>query len=352
MSSYIGFNELLSYDFFVSTGSLKFDIFLDGGYRPGISVFGAPPEHGKTLQCLAWADKWLTKFGENGEVYYYDTEGRMSVRKLSLSPISKNKHFKTNFFLWSEGNIYEDIAEDIWRLVQETKGTERRLFFVIDSLNMVVCKRDLDKKLAEDEKMATEATLTTRLIKRVGPHMESNGHHLHVLRQIRANMQASHPHSKKTKSDSGGYALQHQSSLTGDVQKIWRGANSNTIYDSSVTKPKASDPYVGHYHEIVFEKTPNEKSGQKVSIPIKRGHGIWLEREIVDICLEWGLIQKKGAWYSMEESIAKDCEAATEIKEAYKWQGLDKVIDFVEGNKSVCDFLEKLIRNRLLPLEK
>ena len=97
-SQYTTIKDLESYNFKVSTGSLVLDLFLEGGFRPGIARFGAPSEHGKTLQCLSWANEWLKKFGKNGEVYYYDTECRITSEKINQSPISQNPLIGTNFF--------------------------------------------------------------------------------------------------------------------------------------------------------------------------------------------------------------------------------------------------------------
>src|SRR6478736_4436938 len=74
---------------FITTGSLIFDIFLGGGFCPGVSRFMGDPEHGKTAQAMTWAKNWLEHYKEKGKVYYFDVEGRVTFRKLKLSGIDK-----------------------------------------------------------------------------------------------------------------------------------------------------------------------------------------------------------------------------------------------------------------------
>jgi hypothetical protein len=79
-----------------------------------------------------------------------------------------------------------------------------------------------------------------------------------------------------------------------------------------------------------------------VRYPIKYGQkcgkSIWRAREIIDMLYLFNLIQKKGAWISVSEDLIKELkEKGLEINE--KFQGEQRVIDFLEDNEELSSFL-------------
>lgn len=284
--------QLEKTDIHITTGSLIFDIFTGGGYSPGIARFMAPPEHGKTLQALCWAKNWLDYWGDKGEVYYFDCEGRMSPKKLTLSGVDKVKNFDERFHIYKY-NVYDDIASFLYDITMNNPD-EKHYFIVFDSLDMLITKEDTNKGFSDAQKVGAAQVMTTLLMKKVGPYMLDKGHHLHILSQVRANINIQNPNSPKTKM-SGGNAALHSADIMGEVIKNFGGADGMFIFENPQGKTiKEKGNIVGHYHTIKFTKTPNEKTGQTIKIPIKRGHGIWVEREIVDLAIAFGYIAREG----------------------------------------------------------
>jgi len=372
----------------ISTGSLIFDIFTGGGYSPGISRFVAPPEHGKTLQALTWAREWLLHYGDKGEVHYFDCEGRLTPKKLNLSGITKIKGFEERFTAYKY-NVYDDIAAFLYDLTMNNPE-EKHYFIVFDSLDMLITKADTQKNFGEAEKVGAAQVMSTLLMKKVGPYMADKGHHLYIASQIRANISTGggNPNSPKTKM-SGANALAHGSDLTGEIQKNYGGNDGMFIFENPGAKTvKEKGNIVGHYCTIRFLKTMNEKTGQTIRIPIKRGAGVWHDREVCDLALAYGLIRKKSAWFELDEDIEKKInQSLTEIKKLQyveqkvkeetekgtskaeikklkeqfekeaeavtytvekKWQGYENLFAYLEQTPDVVDWFDKHFRANLL----
>ena len=332
----------------ISTGSLKFDLFLGGGYRSGVARFGAPHEHGKTMQSLTWAREWLRKY-ENGEVIYIDAEGRLSEDKVEESGLTKLEKFKWADDLKSEGNfrvvifnVYDHIANYFHKLILDNEKLKpkdkKRYFFVIDSLDSLIASKDLAKGFHESEQIGAAQVISAQVMKRIGAYMSKYGHHFHILSQIRANLDINNPNSPKTKL-SGGNAMLHGPSIIGQIMKDWSGT---LIYPSNDTK---KDP-IGREHSIKFLKTFNNKTHQILRIPIKYGHGIWLEREIIDVLLANGVMAQSGSWYSLSDifskELTKDYKGPDTLQT--KWQGYDNIVTYLEKNSDLTKFLEAKIR--------
>ncbi len=289
---------------FVTTGSLIFDIFLGGGFCPGVSRFMGDPEHGKTAQAMTWAKNWLAHFGDKGKVYYFDIEGRVTFRKLKLCGIDQIPNVDDRFIIVRR-NVFDDIASFIRDKIKANEVKEldeqEHFFFVFDSLDMLITAEDLKKGFSDAAKVGAAQVMATLMMKHFGVFFLDRGHHLHILSQVRANINTSNPNSPKTKM-SGANALRHGSDITADIQKNFGGANGMFIFENpngATVQEKGN--IVGHYFSPKFGKTPNEKTGQTIRVPIKRGMGIWREREVTDLALTFGQIRKKGAWFQLED---------------------------------------------------
>lgn len=384
----------------VSTGSLMFDIFLDGGYRAGISRFYAPAEHGKTAQALTWAREWMKKYKEKAIIYYFDAEGRLTYDKVEQAGLAELDNFvwegsqgdTFNHFVY---NRYEPIATFIYEKILETQKnkTGEKYFFVIDSLDMLMTNDGYKKGFEDAEKVGAAQVISSLVMKKIGIFMAKYGHHFHILSQIRANINIANPNSPKTKV-SGGNAMLHGSSLTGAIQQDW---SETYIYENPQGKTKdAKGKIIGKYHTIKFTKTFNDKTHHVIRIPVKYGHGIWWEREVADLMIAYGLVLVKGAWFSLadeswpdqinkyvsdklrkeyiyekaqeEKQKAKEegrkitpkdqkallAKFEEEAKESIsfemetKWQGYDNFFSYLEENQMITEWIDSQLRETLL----
>lgn len=331
----IAFDTLTSYDDLhvshelVSTGSVIFDIFLDGGFRSGTSRFIGEPEHGKTANALQWAKNWLETI-DNGFVFYVNSEGRLTKELIEKSGIDTDP---SKFQIWTH-NVFEDIAEVISQLIYDEEDS-KRYFFVIDSLDAVITRDDFNKKMGESKTVAGGARLSSFFLKKVGVRIFAKGHHLMLLSQTRMSMHSMGVGQTST-TTSGGKAVEFFSSLTGEIKKIYGGARGMLIFEDrndSKSKP------IGHYFTIKFKKTYHERTHEVIGIPIKYGHGVWHEQECLDLCMAYQYLTRAGAgWYEFSDEMIEIVKNAGETLPK-KIQGEQKVIDFLENNPKITEII-------------
>lgn len=348
VESDIFWSSLKEHDFKVSTGSLTFDIFLDGGFGPGVVRFGGAPSHGKTMQCLTWAAYWLEHWKGKGRVVYYDTEGRLTLAKLGNSKLVKflENADTTKHFVIRRDNVYETIGDQIVKMVRDNKE-DLKYFIVFDSLDMMRSIHDIDKGLEENNKVGSAATTSNNLMRIIGPDLFAHGHHFHILSQIRSNIQTGNPHAKQTKM-SGGWALLHSSNLTGMIKSLY--TDLYIFENPEATKIEDKGKRIGHYCVIEFSKTPNDKDNETIRIPIRHNHGVWVEREVVDLLFQYGFIMKKASWNKFDPSFyaemmknVPDCGLSESV------QGAASLYGAFEKNPKLVVFVESYLRKILLP---
>lgn len=342
----VDLKNFTSFDDKISTGSLMFDWFLGGGFGAGLYRFGGSPERGKTAQALTWAAAWLRSV-ENSKVMYFDAEARITPFKLKSSPLVDVPDFADRVIL-TRCNIYEEIATRMFDLIKDNSSGVR-YFFVIDSLDMVMSERDLNYAFSEDEKMASVAKLSKRLMRRSGPYLRINGHHLHVLSQMTANIGSTY--GPQDKSDFGGHSIKHATDLWGNIKDPW---GDDIIWENPTATTKADKGKVlGHYCKITFDKTMNDRTGQSISIPIRRAtqenpkSGVWRSRELGDLMMMLNIVKKSGAWFSIdEEYINKAKKSGLEVKAQI--QGANNFYEYLESNEELSKFFEELLKKTIL----
>ncbi len=292
----------------ISTGSFWLDLYLGGGYRSGEWVrFSGDAESGKTSQGLKWAKHWQERYPDDGFVYIFNAEGRIRRHLLERSGISLDPK---KFFMHNE-----NTAEAIWDIQEKLileNPSKRRYFFLLDAVD--ACERidDRDKTFAESQKVMGGATLLSQAGRRLALLFGMDGHFLYVSNQLRATMNAGYGPQK---SASGGNALKFYCSLVGLMKRPY---TDTYIYKNpSIKKLEIEEDdrktcnVLGQFAEIKFEKTPNEKTGQTVSFPVKYGHGIWEAYEAMQICIFWDKYTRE----SSRSSYQINSEFAQELKD-------------------------------------
>lgn len=336
-------DQLKSFDTKITTSSLTFDLFLDGGFKAGVSRFAGEPSHGKTMQALQWASNWIDAYGDQGYVIYYDVEGRLSSTKLMQSPIFKHlkDNKRTQQFRVRRKNTYEVVAQEIVNMITNNPD-DFKYFIVFDSLDMM--KSQTAKALTENNKLGTIATVSNNLMRELGPTLCAYGHHFHILSQVRDNLGGS-SYGPSTKM-SGGWAIKHASDLIGTIQKLWTDLYIWEKPEAASIKDKGKR--LGHLFTMQFSKTPNDRDQETVQIPIKRGAGIWKSREVADTLLMMNAVERKGSWVNFEESFLADIKSSCGIELPEKLQGFQKYYQIFEADNNIVDAIEKKLRHDIL----
>jgi RecA/RadA recombinase len=325
------YNNVIQQDYAVSSGSLKMDIEMGGGLRPGIVRFSGVTEGGKTSCALSFARSFQKNI-PNSKVVYIKAEGRLSEDIISRAGINTDKD---KWFVF-KCNIYETSVQLINELIHNNP-TNRKYFFIIDSMDSLNLKEDMNRVFGTANKVAGAAYLTADFLKKMALPLSSLGHTCIMISQIRTAVSIN-PYEKKdprVTNASGGNAMLHYSDWILEFQTRYRS-------DLITSLPELKGEVLGHFCKIIFRKSPNEKTYKEISYPIKYGRtggtSIWVEYEIADLMIMFEMVKVKTAWITVEPEILEELKKQKfEIPE--KIQGLDNFRKLLETNENLTKYL-------------
>jgi len=329
-------------DYKVSSGSLKVDFELSGGFGPGLHRFTGMNEGGKSSEALEVMKNFLKM--ENSKGVYIKAEGRLSKEMKERCGVK----FTADENSWESGscfvfdcNIYETVL-DLMRVLVARNPEETKYCFILDSLDGLIMKDDLQKGFEDSHKVAGGALLGAKFMQKMSIALAKRGHMAIFISQVRADIKLD-PYSKapiRQTTATGGNALLHFANYILEFEPRFK---KDLILENQ-TQPidQQKNKILGHIAKITVKKSPNEKTNYTLEYPIKYGrtggNSIWVEREIIDMLYMWGYIERKGAWISCEEdflSILK--EKGFDFPE--KIQGESNLNKELESNQDLVSFL-------------
>jgi len=342
-------NQKYHYNFFdcedykISSGSLNLDMALSGGLPSGAHRFTGINEGGKTSCALSFARNFQKHFKKDGMVIYIKSEGRLSPEMLKRSGISLDPE---KFFCF-DCNIFEKVFELIRELVFNNES-EKKYMFIIDSVDALCRIGDIDKPFSESEQVAGGALITSVFLKKMVLPISKMGHIMILTSQVRVEV-ATNPYASrggpKTK-QAGGNAIKHYANYILEFEE--RYTSDILFKNPNASKLEEKGDPIGHYCKIRFRKSANEKTGSQVRYPVKygqvNGSSVWLAREVLDMLYLFKLIDKKGAWISISDELIKEL-SANDLEIPEKFQGEQKIIDFLEENEKLVQFLYEDFKN-------
>ena len=290
----------------LSTGSIALDAALGiGGVPRGriIEIYG-PEASGKTtlaLHIVASAQK------AGGEAAYIDVEH-------ALEPAYAEKlGVDINSLLISQPDTGEqalDIAEQLVR-----SGAIDVL--VIDSVAALVPKSELDGEVG-DMVVGSLARLMSQAMRRLAGAISRTNCTVIFINQLRLKIGVMYGNPETTP---GGLALKYYASVRLDVRRVEVIKNSNGAIGShtrvKVVKNKVAPPFREAEFDIVY------------------GEGISKIGEIMDAAIALDIIDKAGAWFTVN---------------GQRMQGKDAVKEYLKDNPDVCDMLEAEVRENFYKL--
>ena len=342
------FEESVNYK--VSTGSLNLDMQTGGGLGPGLHRFVGFTEGGKTSASLEVMRNFLNTV-PNSKGFYIKAEGRLSPEMQKRSGVK----FVFDASEWEDGtcfvfesNIYETVVDAMRKLVVNN-DEKNKYMFIVDSVDGLIAKNDIVKTFEESVKVAGGAVIAANLMKKISIALTKRGHMAIFISQVRSDIKLD-PYSSapiRQTSATGGNALLHFANFIFEFEPRFEG--DIILKDPNIKKPDpVKNPIIGHNCKIYIKKSPNEKSKNRVTYPIKygrsNGRSVWVEKEIVDMLLTWELVSRAGAWYTVSEDLVKIAkDIGVDMPE--KFQGENAVFEFVEGNENLTKTLHKYFIN-------
>ena len=338
--------------YLVSSGSMILDSVLGGGFSAGLHRFIGANEGGKTNEALHVMHNML-KTVDNSKGLFVMAEGRLNKdikERAGINFVSDPAEWMTGTCLVFECHVMDTMVDFLRGLLRNNPDNEK-FCIVVDSMDGLITKEDLEKSSSEARKVAGGALMTSDFLKRISLGMSKFGHMCIMVSQVRSNINIS-PYAKQDPNNqtnsSGGNAILHYPDW---ILEFKKQNKSDKILEKPKEQITPENKIFGHNAKVLILKSTNESTGQTVTYPIKHGRmdgkSIWIEREVVDMLLMWGYIEQSGAWFSLDEEIKNFLkEKKFEVKDSY--QGSQAIYDFLEKNEEVTSALVSFIKDKIL----
>ena len=290
----------------LSTGSLSLDFALGiGGVPKGriIEIYG-PEASGKTtlaLHIVASAQK------NGGDAAYIDVEHALEpayARALGVDIDS---------LLISQPDTGEQ-ALDITESLVRSGAID---VIVVDSVAALIPRAELEGEVG-DTVVGMLARLMSQAMRRLAGAISKNNCTVIFINQLRQKIGVMYGNPETTP---GGLALKYYASVRIDVRRI------ETL--------KANGEMIGNRTRAKVVKNKVAPPFREAEFDIMYGEGISRISEIIDLGVKLELIEKGGAWFTVN---------------GQRLQGKDAVKEYLTANPEYCDRLEQAIRDNSFKL--
>ena len=338
--------------YLVSSGSMILDSVLGGGFGSGLHRFIGANEGGKTNEALHVMHNML-KTVKNSKGLFVMAEGRLSEDiklRAGIKFVSDPAEWVAGTCLVFECHVMDTMVDYLRGLLRNNPDKEK-FCIIVDSMDGLITKEDLEKGSSDARKVAGGALMTSDFLKRISLGMSKFGHMCIMISQVRSSINVN-PYAKQDPNNqtnsSGGNAILHYPDWILEFKKQNKG---DKILEKPNEQITPENKIYGHNAKVLILKSTNESTGQTVSYPIKHGRmdgkSIWIEREVIDMLLMWGYLEKAGAWIKLDDEIKNYLkEKKIETKDSY--QGSQAVYDFLESNEDATLALVDFIKDKIL----
>lgn len=338
-------------DYKISSGSLQFDLQLGGGFGPGLHRFTGMNEGGKTSAALEVMKNFLIS-NHNSKGIYIKAEGRLSPEMRERSGIRfvfKAEDWLDGTCFVFESNIYETCVDLMRKLIVENEE-KVKYCFVLDSVDGLMPKKDIDKGFEDSSKIAGGAVIAGTFMKKMSIALAKRGHMAIFISQVRADIKLD-PYTKtpvRQTTATGGNALLHFANWIIEFEP--RFGKDMIVQNGSKKHDAQTNPSIGHFAKVTVKKSPNEKTNTKISYPIRYGRSngtsIWIEKEVVDLLYAWEFVKKGGSWYKTTEEF-KELLAENKLEFPDSLQGEANVFKTIEDDARLSAFLVSYFKNAI-----
>ena len=289
----------------ISTGSIALDHALGvGGFPRGrvIEVYG-PEASGKTTLALhAIAETQRS----GGITAFVDAEHAFDPS------YAKGLGIKNEDLLISQPDYGEQALEIVDQLIRSSAVD----MVVVDSVAALTPKAELDGEMG-DTHVGLQARLMSQALRKITATVSKSKTTVIFINQLR--MKIGVPSYMSPETTSGGNALKFYCSVRLDVRRIASLKTSENVIGNrvrvKVVKNKVAPPFREAEMDIIF------------------GKGISKFGELIDLGVEFGLVDKAGAWFSYSgERIG---------------QGKDNAQKFLQSNSDLGKKLEKEVKEKI-----
>ena len=290
----------------IPTGSLQLDFALGvGGLPKGriVEIYG-PESSGKTtlaLHILASAQR------AGGEVAFIDVEHALEPAYARALGVNIDE------LLISQPDTGEQ-ALDITEALVRSGAVD---VVVVDSVAALVPRSELEGEMG-DSSVGVVARLMSQALRKLAGTISKTNCIVVFINQLREKIGVMYGNPETTP---GGRALKYFSSVRIDVRRVETLKNGGEMVGNrtraKIVKNKVAPPFKEAEFDIIY------------------GEGISKIGEIVDLGVKLDIIEKAGAWFTVNGE---------------RFQGRDNVKDFLSKNPEVANGIEQQIRENSFKL--
>ena len=288
----------------IPSGSIGLNAALGvGGYPRGriIEIYG-PESSGKTtlaIHAIAEAQK------QGGIAAFIDAEhafDRFYAQRLGVDVDN----------LWIS---QPDNGEQALQMADQLISSSAVDILVVDSVAALTPKKEIEGDMG-DNVVGLQARLMSQALRKLTSTISKTNTTCIFINQLREKIGVMFGNPETT---TGGNALKFYSSVRLDIRRV--------------TSIKDGDEVVGNQVRVKVVKNKVAPPFRKAEFEITFGNGISKVGEIVDLGVEYGILQKSGSWFSYEN--------------AKLGQGRDAVKKVLNDNPELCEELEAKIMEAL-----
>ena len=292
----------------IPSGSIILDEALGiGGYPKGriIEMYG-PESSGKTtlaLHAIAEAQKM------GGVAAFVDAEH-------ALDPVyAKNLGVNIDELWVSQPDTGEQALEITENLVRSGAVD----IIVVDSVAALTPEKEIEGDMG-DSVMGMQARLMSQALRKLTAVIGKSNCIVVFINQIRMKIGVMFGNPETT---TGGQALKFYSSVRLEIRRV------ETI------DGKGDEDAIGNRVRVKVVKNKVAPPFRKCELDIYFGKGISASASLLDSAVKHGIIDKRGAWYTMGETKVG--------------QGKENAVQFIEQNPEIAAEVEKKIREIVFP---
>ena len=288
----------------IPTGSISLNAALGvGGYPKGriIEIYG-PESSGKTtlaIHAIAECQK------AGGIAAFIDAEhafDRFYAEKLGVDIDN----------LWIS---QPDNGEQALEIADQLIRSSAIDILVVDSVAALTPKKEIEGEMG-DNNVGLQARLMSQALSKLTSTISKPNTACFFINQLREKIGVMFGNPETT---TGGNALKFYASVRLDIRRV--------------TAIKDGDQVIGNMTRVKVVKNKVAPPFRKAEFEITFGEGISKLGEILDLGVEYGIIQKNGSWYSYNGSRLS--------------QGRDTCKALLKDNPELCEELEGKIMEKL-----